>query len=114
MREESSAIQPTTNNKIWQAHLKAWQKSGLARAEYCRQHNLSYHALTYWKKKADRQKKAATHFVSVPAARINQGVIAHNHTAALKIDLGNRLKIEVHDGFTPATLSRIISTLKAC
>jgi hypothetical protein len=23
------------------------------------------------------------------------------------------LKIEVHDGFTPATLSRIISTLKA-
>lgn len=113
MRDKSSVIQPT-NSKIWQAHLKALRKSGLTRAEYCRQHNLSYHALTYWKKKADRQKKAATYFVTVPAVRINQGVTAHNHTAALKIDLGAGLKIEVHDGFTPATLSRIISTLQGC
>jgi hypothetical protein len=114
MREELSTIQPTTNGKIWQAHLKAWQKSGLSRAEYCRRHNISYDTLTYWKKKTDRKKKATTHFVSVPAVRINQEITAHNHTAALKIDLGARLKIEVHDGFTPATLSRILSTLKDC
>ena len=112
MREGTPTIPPTTNSKIWQAHLRALQKSGLTRAEYCRQHNLSYHALTYWKKKADLQKKAATHFVSVPAVRIKQGV--NNHTAALKIDLDARLKIEVYDGFTPATLSRIISTLQGC
>ncbi len=111
MLDKSSIIQPT-NSRIWQAHLKALRKSGLTRAEYCRRHNLSYHALTYWKKKTDRQRKAATHFVSVPAVRINHEVSCHNHTAALKIDLGARLKIEVHDGFTPATLSRIISTLK--
>ena len=31
----------------WQRHVRAQQESGLSRAEYCRQQNLSYHALTY-------------------------------------------------------------------
>ncbi len=97
-----------------QAHLKAMQKSGLSRAEYCRQHNLSYHALSYWKRKANDQKKATAHFVSVPAVKIYQGVTAHKQTAALKIDLGTGFSIEVHDDFAPATLARIISTLGGC
>ena len=32
----------------WQAHLNAVAKSGLSRSEYCRQHNLFYHAMGYW------------------------------------------------------------------
>lgn len=112
MREKLSTNQPTTNSKIWQAHLKAWQKSGLSRAEYCRQHVLSYHALTYWKKKADRQQKnAAVSFVSVPAIRMAQ-VASYNNTATLKVDLGNCIKIEVHDGFTSATLSQVVQALR--
>jgi hypothetical protein len=113
MREEFSARRSTTNSRIWLAHLKAWQKSGLSRAEYCRQHNLSYHAFNYWKKKTDRQQKAACNFVPVPAIRIAQAA-AHNHRATLKIDLGSSLKIEVHDGFTPATLSQIVQALRGC
>ncbi len=35
----------------WKAHAEAQRQSGLSRAEYCRRHNLSYHALTYWVKK---------------------------------------------------------------
>jgi len=98
-----------------QAHLKAMQKSGLSRAEYCRQHNLSYHGLGYWKRKADAKKKTAAHFLSVPAVKIRQGVITtQNQTAALKIDLGTGFSIEVHDDFAPATLERIISTLRGC
>jgi len=30
----------------WEAHIRAQQKSGLSRTEYCRRHALSYHALS--------------------------------------------------------------------
>ncbi|MFC1524730.1 IS66 family insertion sequence element accessory protein TnpB [Thermodesulfobacteriota bacterium] len=113
MREELSANRSRANSKIWLAHLKAWQKSGLSRAEYCRQHDLSYHALNYWKKKTDRRQKAAFNIVPVPAIRIAQ-VAAHNHPATVKVDLGRNLKIEVHDGFTPATLSQVVQVLLGC
>ena len=32
-------------------HVNALAKSGLSRAEYCRQHNLSYHSMIYWQEK---------------------------------------------------------------
>ena len=41
----------SNTQKIWRSHISAWQKSGLSRAKYCRQNNLSSHALGYWHKK---------------------------------------------------------------
>ena len=32
-------------------YVEALAQSGLSRREYCRQHNLSYHAATYWLRK---------------------------------------------------------------
>ncbi|MEA3467094.1 MAG: hypothetical protein U9R57_02590 [Thermodesulfobacteriota bacterium] len=37
----------STSQRHWQAHVKAQMQSGLNRAEYSRQHKLSYHAMTY-------------------------------------------------------------------
>ncbi|MHC4139679.1 MAG: IS66 family insertion sequence element accessory protein TnpA [Planctomycetota bacterium] len=42
----------------WENHLKSWKKSGISRAEYCRNNQLSYHALNYWKKKFEKSKSA--------------------------------------------------------
>ena len=109
MQENSPTSKPTGNNKMWQAHLRAWRKSGLSGAKYCRQHNLSYHTFTYWKRKNEIHREAPVHFVSVPAVRSSPEITSA--PAALKIDLGNRMKIEVHDGFNPATLHRIVSVL---
>ncbi|MDD2469065.1 MAG: hypothetical protein PHI97_34290 [Desulfobulbus sp.] len=39
---------PKDRRKFWQAHVKALADSGLSRREYCHQHHLAYHALTYW------------------------------------------------------------------
>jgi hypothetical protein len=36
---------PQSVNPEWENYLKAWEKSGLSKAEYCRQKNISYHAL---------------------------------------------------------------------
>jgi hypothetical protein len=109
MQDNPPISKPTGNNKMWQAHLRVWRNSGLSGAEYCRQHNLSYHTFTYWKRKIGIHREAPVHFVSVPAVRISPGTTSA--PAALKIDLGNRIKIEVHDGFTAATLHRIVSVL---
>ena len=39
------------SRRHWQAHISAQRKSGLSRAAYCKEHNLSYHAATYWNRK---------------------------------------------------------------
>ncbi len=35
----------------WQVHIDRWRRSGLSRAESCRQHDLPYWSMTYWRKK---------------------------------------------------------------
>lgn len=109
MQDISSTSKTCANRKIWEARLRAWRKSGLAGAEYCRQYNLSYHAFTYWKRKSGISTERPVRFVSVPAVRFGPEVTSA--PATLKIDLGNRIKIEVHDGFTAATLRQLVSVL---
>ncbi|WP_374964424.1 IS66 family insertion sequence element accessory protein TnpA [Spongiibacter tropicus] len=35
----------------WPAQIARWQASGLSAAEFCKQHQLSYHRFIYWKRK---------------------------------------------------------------
>lgn len=101
----------STGQRHWQAHVKALTNSGLNRAEYCRQHGLSYHALTYWNRKLSSQtSKGAT---LVPLSL--QGGFQRPHTGAeqpqLKILLPGRISVAVGDNFSPETLSRLLTTL---
>lgn len=34
--------------KFWQAHITTWQRSGLSKVEYCRQHGLALKQMWYW------------------------------------------------------------------
>ena len=77
---------PKAGRRFWQTHLKALATSGFSRSEYCRRHNLSYHALTYWVRKQQEISlvKPALALVEVPvrpslplrsgAAALHQGV----------------------------------------
>lgn len=38
-----------------QAHVQAWQQSGLTQKEYCRQHQLAPHLLAYWIRRCRKQ-----------------------------------------------------------
>ena len=113
MHKKKSSTRNTSNNKIWQAHLKSWVSSGLSRAEYCRQQNISYHAFKYWEKKLLVKKSSTPAFVSVPAVRIEQSFLSSDESAKLRVDIRGRYRIEVYDDFSPVTLSRLISTLGA-
>ena len=114
MTKELSAEKSFTGRRIWEAHIQAWEKSGLTAADYCRQHNLSYDAFHYWKKKILRTSSPkGISFVPVPARMIEQGQQAANAPgSALKVEVGARFKIEVHAGFCPQTLIRVIATLE--
>jgi hypothetical protein len=36
--------------RFWQRHLRAWRKTSLSQADYCRQQNLSVAAFGWWKR----------------------------------------------------------------
>lgn len=114
MQKKLSQKRRSPGKKIWKAHLQAWRKSGLNGMEYCRQHTLSYHAFNYWKKKYHRPAPPDISLVRVPAKRVMPAAGLNGSGSPLKIEVANRFKVEVRDGFSPQTLLSLISTLERC
>jgi hypothetical protein len=100
-----------TNKRHWQAHVKAFAQSGLSRAEYCRQHNLSYYAMIYWQRKLS--ESSCNSLTLVPVAldvfKKNSNVSARTE---LQLILPGKATIAVGDNFSPATLNRLLSVLE--
>ena len=87
----------------WQAHVQSLERSGMSRAEYCRRHDLSYHALTYWQRKLAYAEHSPV-LVQVPTGQPkNSGV---------SIRLNNRMRIELAEQFSPATLDKVLGVLE--
>jgi len=109
-QSSGTGVKQPPPQRHWQAHVKALKKSGLSRAEYCRQHKLSYHALTYWQRKMSRSTE--TTLVPVPLERVLK-TPGQSKSSGLKICLTDRLSIEVGDHFSSATLQRVLSVLES-
>jgi hypothetical protein len=100
------------SRRHWQAHISAQRKSGLSRAAYCKEHNLSYHAATYWNRKLSLPEQKQTNLVPVRFSSniaLNPAQPAHS---CLKVILPNKIAIEVGDDFSPATLTKLLTALK--
>ena len=111
MAEHKTGEDRVKSRRHWQTHVKAQEKSGLSRAEYCRRHDLSYHALTYWQRKVSGPSRQHTRLIPVPVERITQHY-QPGPSSGIKILLNDRIAIEVADRFSPGTLSRILSVLE--
>ncbi len=111
MTRQSSTTGQSKKQRHWQAHVKAQERSGLSRAEYCRQHKLSYHALTYWQRKKSGRQQPGTTLVPIPPERILHEP-AQSKTSGLKIVVTNGLSIEVGNHFSLTTLNRVLSVLE--
>ena len=95
----------------WRRHIRQHQQSGLSRAEYCRQHHLSYHAMAYWQKKLARPGSVSPSLVPVPIRNILQ---SHgSKEAGIHIILDNRIRIEVREQFSASTLHKVLTVLEA-
>ncbi len=106
MTKRAIRNKPSSSQRHWQAHVRALQRSGLSRAEYCRHHDLSYRALGYWQRKLSRPRGPTL----VPVAIGDRP--GASGRAALRIVLPGRLAVEVGDNFSPATLTRLLATLE--
>lgn len=99
-------------HRHWQAHVTQQEQSGISRAEYSRQHKLSYHALTYWCKKLSAPKERNMSLVPV-TIRHDMQRVAPNHSEPLKILLPGVVTVEVGDNFNPLTLNKILDIMEA-
>ena len=96
----------------WQTHISAQRKSGLSRAAYCKEHNLSYHAATYWSKKFSKPEQKQTNLVPVNFFSNIELNPAQAIRSDLKVILPNKIAIEVGDDFSPATLVKLLTALE--
>ncbi len=101
---------PRSSARQWQAHVKALQKSGLSRAEYCRRHNLSYHALTYWQRKLHRSDQPPV-LVQVPMVQPANSNLDQQKCSGVSIRL-NRMSIELGEQFSPVVLHKVLAVLE--
>lgn len=111
MSTQTNQDSQSRNQRHWQAHVNAQQQSGLKRADYCRQHKLSYHAMTYWHNKLSRSNIDKSTLVPVPLHSIEQPPVQPQRSS-LKIILPGSISVEVGNNFSPATLSRLLTTLE--
>jgi len=109
-----SQSQPFKSGKgkaaFWKAHLKAWQESGLNRAEYCRRHDLSYDAMTYWHYKAKATLPEAAPCSIVPVLSV-QPVKNPSHSP-IRIRFRQEFTIELDNEFDEAVLRKVIKALE--
>ena len=112
MKNKTKQNNRSLNQRHWQAHVKAQRQSGLNRTEYCKQHKLSYHALSYWHKKLYQPSSKKSTLVPVPFHNMALTSSVQPDSSALKIILPGNLSVEVSDNFSPTTLVRLLATLE--
>lgn len=112
MPRKNSQADQLRRVRHWQTHISAQKESGLSRAEYCNQHNLSYHAATYWSRKFSKPEQQEVNLVPVTFASSIKIHSVPTVRSALKVILPNKIAIEVDEGFSPTTLTKLLATLE--
>ncbi len=98
------------NSRFWKAHVEAQAKSGLSRAKYCRQHELSYHTLTYWHRKLRHHDFSnSPQLVPIPERTI-QSALARP-SGDMRVVLANNISIELSNSFSSDALARLLPLL---
>ena len=97
--------------RFWQAHVRALAASGLSRRGYCRRHQLSYHALTYWVRKFRQIPVHASPpvLVEVPLGPPDS---VHRSGPPFRLHLGDGRLLEIEADFDAASLGRLLVILE--
>ena len=70
--------------KFWKTHIEAMKVCGGSCAAYCRQNNIKYHDVKYWKNRIDGvmrvQRKAIKHKSFLPVEVLNPIEIKKTHS----------------------------------
>ena len=107
---EAESIKEKNRKKaiFWNDHIKKWKDSGLSQIDYCRENNLLKHRFTYWKCKNNKKTNPVKFIPVIPKPAIS---LLHSSIEPLRVQVGDKYRIEVGEGFSGETLIRLINIL---
>lgn len=106
MRKDTRPEQVRNRREQWRVHTEAWSQSGQTQAAYCERHGLNLKTFAYWR----RRLKTDSHAVRL--VQLPTGALREPEGTTLRVVVDDRFKIEVTDGFNPATLARTVEVLR--
>jgi len=92
---------------IWVQRFKEWEKSGLKRSEYCRQHNFRVSTFDYWRHRIRKESDKANcnSLVKLPV------VIQAAQSYLLSIEYPTGHKIHIPANYNSDILRRLVTDL---
>ena len=99
-------LNPKEKRQFWEDHIQAWQQSGLAQVEYCRQNNLKNHRWWYWRKRISLSPDTDVTFVPL---RFSSSQISRSGISVLT---PNGYRIEIDNGFDFSKLRQLITAVR--
>lgn len=82
------------NSDNFDSHLDNWSISGLSKAAYCRQAQISYHTFLYYFKKRSRTNPKGFVRINTPLGSDSENRIAYYFQGELKISFPSNYPIE--------------------
>ena len=98
-------------HRFWQVHIEGLARSGCSRSAYCRQHGLSYHALTYWLRKQSQPVLQAAPLLSLVEVPVRLPALALPGSAPFRLSIGGEYQLELDAAFDEAALDRLLGVL---
>ncbi|MGL5109971.1 MAG: IS66 family insertion sequence element accessory protein TnpA [Vibrio ordalii] len=94
----------------WQQHIDAWQQSGGAQAQYCRQHELDQSQFSYWKRKLTKNND--TKPVRPSRFAVAQVAVMPEPPSSLSISLPNGIVLGGIDAMNASVAAQLLEYLR--
>ena len=96
----------------WKNHIDQWHKSSLRQVDYCETNKIPLSTFSYWKRKLNNndQNKPVFYPLALSSQQPNSNT-PKGKGLTLYLKEG-RFSIEIDDGFSPSTLSQVVTTLE--
>ena len=125
-KTDGTTTKNTSRRPFWEKHLRAWSRSGLTQADYCRRHQLSAPAFGWWKRQLEGKPRARKRSpamnqsergiqTEVRFVEVQRGsdVEPGGNPAVYEVLLSGGRAIRVGHTFDPEVLKRLIATVEA-
>jgi len=80
-------------HQFWQSHIEACALQSASKAQYCRDHELSYHCFIYWHSKLAKQQPSGQNFPDNHSKLIPVSLTQSPYPAELQVQLPNGVLI---------------------
>lgn len=91
----------------WAKRMRAWERSGLTRAAFCRSRGLKLHTFDYWRRELREASSAL-----VPVVVESQQAAAPS--TVIEVLLPDGVRVRAPSGCEAARVASLVSALRAC